>query len=198
MHGGLPTPLAVSSQSSDLPPASRWQSLATTGTLTQGWQGRRQPSHPQNFRASLEVRPARVLALGKVLRGEGRGCVSVHACMHVHVRVCVVGGGGARACECVCPKGFFAQPAGASARAQKTINPTGRAAPGARTPHSRSSDKSVREVNIQQDSRASWEREERQDSVERDEMQHARDVERRNRVVCDTRHVSPQNVSSFG
>ena len=44
MHGGLPTPLAVSSQSSDLPPASRWQSLATTGTLTQGWQGRRQES----------------------------------------------------------------------------------------------------------------------------------------------------------
>ena len=28
------TPLAVSSQSSDLPPASHWQSLATTGTLT--------------------------------------------------------------------------------------------------------------------------------------------------------------------
>ena len=23
----------------DLPPASRWQSLVTTGTLTQGWQG---------------------------------------------------------------------------------------------------------------------------------------------------------------
>ena len=34
VHGGLPHPLAVSSQSSDLPPASRWQSLATTGTLT--------------------------------------------------------------------------------------------------------------------------------------------------------------------
>ena len=90
----------------------------------------------------------------EVLKGKG---LCVCACMHACACacVCVVGGGGARACECVCPKGFFAQPAGASARAQKTINPTGRAAPGARTPHSRSSDKSVREVNIQQDSRAS-------------------------------------------
>ena len=34
----------LSSQSSDLPPACRWQSLATTGTLTQGWQGRRHES----------------------------------------------------------------------------------------------------------------------------------------------------------
>ena len=53
VHGGIPTPLAVSSQSSDLPPASRWQSLATTGTLTQGWQGRRQPSHPHTYYAGL-------------------------------------------------------------------------------------------------------------------------------------------------
>ena len=44
VHGGLPTPLAVSSQSSDLPPASHRQSLTTTGTLTQGWQGRRHES----------------------------------------------------------------------------------------------------------------------------------------------------------
>ena len=40
VHGGLPTPLAASSQSSDLPPASHWQSLATTGTLTGVAQGR--------------------------------------------------------------------------------------------------------------------------------------------------------------
>ena len=36
-------------------------------------------SLPHTMRASLEVRPARVLALGKVLRGEGKGlCVCAY------------------------------------------------------------------------------------------------------------------------
>ena len=39
-------------------------------------------SLPHTMRASLEVRPARVLALGKVLSGEGKG-LCVCACMHV-------------------------------------------------------------------------------------------------------------------
>ena len=44
-------------------------------------------SLPHTMRASLEVRPARVLALGKVLRGEGKG-LCVCACMHACVCVC--------------------------------------------------------------------------------------------------------------
>ena len=47
-------------------------------------------SLPHTMRALLEVRPARVLALGKVLRGEGKG-LCVCACMHVCALASAVG-----------------------------------------------------------------------------------------------------------
>ena len=52
-------------------------------------------SLPHTMRASLEVRPARVLALGKVLRGEGKGlCVCACMCVGMYVFMYV--------CMCVC------------------------------------------------------------------------------------------------
>ena len=57
-------------------------------------------SLPHTMRASLEVRPARVLAL-EVLRGKGKG-LCVCACMCVCVCVCVCARARARACARAC------------------------------------------------------------------------------------------------
>ena len=58
-------------------------------------------SLPHTMRASLEVRPVRVPALGKVLGGrEGAVCLCMHACVCVCVCVCVLC---VRACVCEPP-----------------------------------------------------------------------------------------------